>query len=149
MIKLTSVAEIELSYRPIKCEPIQIKSANDAFIEFNKFFPEATIALQEMAVVMYLKKSHKILGFYRLSTGGITGTMVDIRLLFATALKVAATNFMLCHNHPSGSLKPSTSDIELTSKLKEAGKWLDIKLLDHLIISPDGNYFSFTEDGLI
>ena len=84
-----------------------------------------------------------------MSTGGITGTVVDIRLLLSVALKTAATGIILAHNHPSGNLKPSEADKELTSKIKKASEYMDIKLLDHLIIAPEGKYLSFREDGLL
>jgi DNA repair protein RadC len=81
-----------------------------------------------------------------MSTGGITGTVVDIRLLLSVALKTAATGIILAHNHPSGNLKPSEADKELTNKIKKASEYMDIKLLDHLIISSD-SYLSFSEQG--
>ena len=84
-----------------------------------------------------------------MSTGGITGTVVDIRLLLSVALKTAATGIIIAHNHPSGNLKPSEADKELTNKIKKASEYMDIKLLDHLIIVPEGKYLCFTEDGLL
>jgi DNA repair protein RadC len=81
-----------------------------------------------------------------MSTVGITGTVVDIRLLLSVALKTAATGIILAHNHPSGNLKPSEADKELTNKIKKASEYTDIKLLDHLIISSD-SYLSFSEQG--
>ncbi|MDH5414135.1 MAG: JAB domain-containing protein, partial [Flavobacteriaceae bacterium] len=83
-----------------------------------------------------------------LSSGGITGTLVDIRLLFKKALELSAVGIILCHNHPSGNLKPSHSDKDLTQKITEAGKTLDIKILDHLIITEKA-YFSFSDSNLI
>jgi DNA repair protein RadC len=83
------------------------------------------------------------------STVGLTGTTADQRLIMATALKSAATGLILCHNHPSGNLQASTADIEITKKIQSACNFLDIKLLDHIIISPSGNYFSFTDEGLL
>ncbi len=87
-------------------------------------------------------------GIYQLSSGGITGTVVDIRLLFAVVLKSISVGIILCHNHPSGKLKPSETDIQITRKIKNASEYLDIKLLDHLILTPDGSYFSFADNGL-
>ena len=83
-----------------------------------------------------------------MSVGGITGTVVDIRLLLSVALKTAATGIRLAHNHPSGNLKPSEVDKELTNKIKKASEYMDIKLLDHLIITKN-EYFSFAEDGCL
>jgi DNA repair protein RadC len=98
--------------------------------------------------VVFLNNSNKVLTKTQLSKGGFTGTLVDIRLLFKKALEVSATGLILCHNHPSGKLKPSQSDINLTQKIIEAGKVMDIKVLDHLIIT-EKLYFSFADEGLI
>ena len=81
------------------------------------------------------------------SKGGITGTMVDVRLVFKTALELGATAIILCHNHPSGTLVPSDADKQITKKLKLAGDSLDVKVLDHLIVT-ETNYYSFVDDGI-
>jgi DNA repair protein RadC len=149
MNKLTTVAEIELSYSPVRCSKTHIKSSEDAYLAFKKFFPAKTIALQEMAVVMYLNRNNRILGFYKISSGGMSGTVVDVRLVLATALKIAASGIMMCHNHPSGNLKASMQDLELTQKIKHAAVLMDMKLLDHLIISPSEGFLSFADEGMI
>ena len=97
---------------------------------------------------MYLNRANKVLGVTVLSQGGITRTVVDIRLTISIALKCAATSIVLCHNHPSGNLKPSRADEEVTSKIKQAAQLFDITVQDHLIIT-DENYFSFADDGLL
>ena len=86
---------------------------------------------------------------YEVSRGGITGTMVDLRILFAVMLKSLSTAVILVHNHPSGTLKPSEADKRLTQKIKRAGDLFDIKVLDHLILSPDGGYYSFADHGIL
>ncbi|MBT8384695.1 MAG: DNA repair protein RadC [Bacteroidia bacterium] len=98
--------------------------------------------------ILYLNNSNKIIYKNQLSSGGITGTLVDVRLLFKKALELSAVGIILCHNHPSGNLKPSHSDKDLTQKIIEAGKTLDIKILDHLIITEKA-YFSFADSNLI
>lgn len=98
--------------------------------------------------VLYLSNSNKILYKNQLSSGGITGTIVDIRLLFKKALELSAVAIILCHNHPSGSLKPSESDKSLTKKIQQAGNSLDIKVLDHLLITEKA-YFSFADSDLL
>ena len=98
--------------------------------------------------VIYLDNSNNIINKNQLSKGGITGTVVDTRLIFKRAMEIAAVGLILCHNHPSGNLKPSMPDKELTQKIKLAGQTLDIKVLDHLIITLNG-YFSFTDEGLL
>lgn len=98
--------------------------------------------------VLYLNNSNKVLSKDLCSKGGITATLVDIRLLYKRALELSAVAIILCHNHPSGSIDPSASDKELTQKVKQAGDSLDIKLLDHLIIT-EKSYFSFADNGEI
>jgi len=96
--------------------------------------------------VLYLNNSNKLLSKNLMSKGGITSTLVDVRLLYKRALELSAVAIILCHNHPSGTIEPSKSDRELTAKIKEAGNSLDIRLLDHLIIT-EKSYFSFADSG--
>lgn len=147
---MNTVAEIEVSYRPSVVEKRIIKSAEDAYTVLLPFFSKATIALKEQFVVMYLNKGNKVIGVYQLSSGGITGTVMDIRLVFCIALKTVATGIILAHNHPSGNLNPSPQDISMTERIMEAGNLLNIQVLDHLILSPiKGEYFSFKEEGVL
>ena len=149
MKPLTQVAEIQVSYRPaISNKPI-IKSALDAYVVLNEFYPENKIALQEMFIVAYLNRSNRIIGVYEVSTGGITGTVADVRIILGTALKVAATGIILSHNHPSGNLVPSKADLELTQKIKEASRFLDITVTDHLILTYENKYYSFADEGIL
>jgi len=90
--------------------------------------------LQEQFKILLLNRGNKVVGIYELSTGGITGTVADPRLIFTAALKANAVALILAHNHPSSSLNPSNADISLTQKIKEGGKLLDINVIDHLII---------------
>ena len=98
--------------------------------------------------VLYLNNSNKVLAKHQISKGGLTATIVDIRLLFKSALEFAAVAIIVCHNHPSGKLEPSTADKNLTQKIKTAGETLDIKLLDHLIVTQK-SYFSFADEGIL
>lgn len=98
--------------------------------------------------VLYLNNSNKVLLKEQISKGGITATLVDIRLLYKRALELSAVGLILCHNHPSGKIQPSQSDKNLTEKINGAGASLDIKLLDHLIVT-EKSYFSFADEGLI
>lgn len=102
----------------------------------------------EVFAVIFLNRSNKINDFKIISEGGITGTVADPRIILRTALEKEAVSLILCHNHPSGSLKPSRADEELTQKIKEAAKYFDIKVLDHLIVSDDG-YYSFADEGIL
>ncbi len=97
--------------------------------------------------ILYLNNSNKVLAKKQQSKGGITGTMVDVRLVFKFALEIGATAIILCHNHPSGLLSPSDADKQITKKIKQAGETLDVKVLDHLIITETA-YFSFVDEGI-
>ena len=143
----TKLAEIEVSYRPKKSHHPLIKSSGDAYFHLLKFFPEETISLQESFVVLYTNRANRIIGVYELSKGGITGTVADPRLVLSVALKTAATGVILAHNHPSGNLQPSIQDKDITKKIQEACKLLDITLLDHLIVVADGAFYSFADEG--
>lgn len=144
-----TLAEIELSYRPKKSHHPIIKSSSDVYFHILRFFPEETIALQERFVAGYVNRSNRLIGVCNISTGGITGTVADPRLIMAVALKSGATGIILAHNHPSGNPQPSVQDKEITRKLQEACKLLDIVLLDHLILVPQETYFSFADEGLL
>ena len=127
--KANKIPEITVSYNPRISEKPTIICSIDAYVLFLDFFPKDTIQLQERLAVMYLNHSHQVLGIYLVSIGGMTCTIADVRLILSVALKTAATGIMIAHNHPSGSLKPSQIDINLTTKIKEAGNLMDIKLL--------------------
>jgi DNA repair protein RadC len=143
------VAEIHVSYQPTTGKKTVIQTSLDAYNVLREFFPTDTIALQERFVTMYLNRANKVLGIYEVSTGGLTGTVADVRLILGVALKAAACSIVLCHNHPSGNLTPSSADKMLTHKIKEACSFLDISLIDHLILSAEGGYLSFADEGLI
>jgi DNA repair protein RadC len=98
--------------------------------------------------IMLLNKGNKVLGTERISEGGLTGTVADPRRIFNYAIKAGATSIILSHNHPSGNLRPSGTDIDLTKKLAKAGELLDISVFDHLIIG-ENNYYSFADEGML
>ena len=102
----------------------------------------------EVFAVVFLNRANKINHFEIVSRGGITGTVADPRVILKRALEEDATSIVLCHNHPSGNLKPSLADEELTKKIKEAAAFMDIKVIDHIIVSEDG-YYSFADEGLL
>ena len=144
------MAGIKISYTPAIADKPVIKSGLDAYVILKQFFSEDTIQLQESFLVMFLNKANRVLGVYPASVGGMTSTVVDLRLILSIALTTAATSLILSHNHPSGSLKPSKPDIELTHKIKEAAKLMDIALLDHIIVTSEhGQYLSMADEGLI
>jgi DNA repair protein RadC len=131
-----------------KSELLHISNAEDAYDIFKRVFDADTFAWCEEFIILCLNNSNRVVGFYKISSGGMTGTVVDVRMIFTTALKSLATSIILAHNHPSGKLLPSESDKNLTRKIKDAGKLLDIKILDHLIINDEG-YFSFATTGML
>lgn len=144
------VSEIELVYKSkVKAsERPLIKSAAFAYQLLLSQWEETTLELAEQSKVLLMSKANRVMGIYRISTGGISGTVVDPRLLFTAALKANASAIILAHNHPSGNLQPSEQDLAITNKIRQAGQLLDITLLDHLIITSEG-FFSFAEEGLI
>ena len=103
---------------------------------------------REIFAVAFLNQSNRINRIETVSEGGITGTIADPRIILKKALEENAVSIVLCHNHPSGSLKPSRQDEEITKKIKEAAKYFDIKVLDHIIVS-DAGYFSFADEGIL
>ena len=148
MTQQDTISEIELIYKPsISNKPI-ISSPLDAYRVFMEFYPKDTLHLQEHFFVAYLNRFNRVLGVLHLSSGGITGTVADIRLIFGTALKAAASGIIISHNHPSGNMKVSNRDKDVTCKIRDAGDILDIKLMDHIIIGHEGQFLSFSDEGL-
>ena len=148
---MSSVSEIKVSYnnKIPSSKSYQIKSSGDAAQLLMESWNLDTIELYESFKIILLNNSNKVKGIYEISSGGITGTLVDIRILFAVVLKSLSTAIILAHNHPSGNLKPSNADIVLTAKIKKASELLDIKLLDHVIITPNGAFYSFADDNIL
>lgn len=144
------VSEVELVYKTrVKAsERPLIKSSKEAYNLLRSTWDEGKIEYFEQFKILFLNHSLKVLGLYEMSSGGITGTIVDIRMIFSAALKANVTNLMIVHNHPSGNTTPSEADKSMTKKIKQAGELLDIKLLDHLIITSE-SYYSFTDDGAL
>ena len=143
------VSEIEISYRPAIGRKPVISSSLDAFVELKNFYSTDTIALLEEFHVMYLNRFNRVLGVFPLSKGGITSTVADLRIILSIALKVAATGIILSHNHPSGNMSPSKEDKELTRKIKEGASIVEIKVLDHIILSPEKAFYSFADEGIL
>jgi DNA repair protein RadC len=143
------IAEIKIAYRPNKMRLDKaIVSSSIAYEILLNNWNRDTIELYEEFKVLLLNNSNEVLGIYKASQGGITGTLVDLRLLFATILKSGATAIITAHNHPSGKLKPSEPDIRIFKKIKEICSFHEINYLDNLIITTSGNY-SFTDECLM
>jgi DNA repair protein RadC len=149
MNNLLNIAELEVSYKPNVSTAYHVKCSNDAYQLFTQLFDEARISMQESFWVLFLNRANNPIGCYKLSTGGIAGTMVDIKLLLSITLKSLASSIVIAHNHPSCNRKPSKADIELTNKIKEACALCEVNLIDHLIVTPNNAYFSFADEGML
>ncbi|MBS1731871.1 MAG: JAB domain-containing protein [Bacteroidetes bacterium] len=149
-VLIPKVTWITLNYRP-KIKPSQrpiIKSSRDAYELLRDTWDTNTLELLEQFKILLLNRGNYVLGMYHVSTGSAAGTIADPKIILATAILANATSIVLAHNHPSGNIKPSRADEELTQKIKHAADFLDLKVLDHIIITPE-SYYSFADEGLI
>ncbi len=145
---ITIAAAMELGKRRAAEQPtqiIKISSSNDAFQVLRPLIGDLP---HEEFWTLLLDNNNKVIGKHQVSKGGFTSTLVDTRVLFKRAIEEGSISMILAHNHPSGKLLPSAQDKEITAKIKEAGATLDIKVLDHLIITVNG-FYSFADEGLI
>jgi DNA repair protein RadC len=144
-----TIREVKLSYiKEHQLSPINNQAIKSSLASADTFRTiwEDDLDMIERFYVLYLDNANKVQSVSMISMGGITGTVVDLRMVFATALKCLATSIIIAHNHPSGSLRPSAADLNLTKKIEEAGKVLDIALLDHIILT-EASYYSFRDEG--
>ena len=146
IIPTNEIAEIKVSYNSVSTPEVKITSVQKAAEILLSTWDNDTIELQEEFKVMFLNRANLVLGIYPLSKGTTSGTLVDVKLIFGVALKSNASGIIITHNHPSGNLKPSDADIELTKKIKKCSDFLDITLIDHIILTKNG-YFSFSNEG--
>ena len=146
----TNVSEVTLVYKTkVKTgDRPKLSDSRQVYDFLMTQWNRETIEWVEEFKVVLLNQANLVLGIFQVSTGGRTGTVADPRLIFVAALKAAAVNIILTHAHPSGNLVPSRADEELTTKIRDAGKLLDIRVLDHLIVSKDG-YYSFADQGML
>jgi len=145
---VTIAAALELGRRRKMTEIpdiIQIKCSKDVAEIFQ---PLLSDLVHEEFWILFLNRSNKVIDRMKLSQGGVSGTVTDVRIVMKKAIEYLASGIIVCHNHPSGNLNPSESDTKITQKIKEAGNLMDIQLLDHLIIS-DKEYYSFADNGLL
>ena len=140
------VSEIQVSYCNSSNDRVYIKSSEDAFKVALSHWNKDVIEFQEEVKMILLNRANRVIGIYALSKGGTSVSVVDIKIVLSVALKCHSTSIILLHNHPSGNLKPSQADINLTEKIKKACDYVDLTLLDHLIISKD-EFYSFSDDG--
>ncbi len=145
---ITIVAAMELGRRRRAGEALEMNKITSSLSVFELMQPILGELPHEEFWILYLNNSNKIIQKTQLSKGGITGTLVDVRLVIKTALEVGAVALILTHNHPSGTLQPSEQDKALTQKLKAGAASLDIKVLDHIIVT-EKSYFSFADEGIL
>lgn len=142
------VGEVELTYKATTRNKNKVSSSADAYQILLPTFKEGTIDYKEYFKVLYLNQANQVLGFTLISEGGITETNVDVRLILQAALLTNSVSIILAHNHPSGNLKPSKQDLELTQSIKEAAELMRIRVLDHIILTSE-KYYSFADEGEI
>jgi DNA repair protein RadC len=144
---ITIIAALELGRRRRAEDAVDLIKVTSSKKIFEMMQPIIGELAHEEFWVLFLNNSNKIISKSQRSKTGMTGTIVDVRLVFKLALENGATGLILCHNHPSGNLEPSKADKEITKKLKAAGESLDVKVLDHLIIT-ETKYYSFVDEGI-
>jgi DNA repair protein RadC len=145
---ISIIAAMELARRRRSEEVVELTKVTSSKIIFEIMQPIIGELPHEEFWVLYLNNANKVIAKNQLSKGGMTGTVVDVRIIFKSALESGAVGIVLCHNHPSGNLKPSEADKEITKKVKTAGKSLDIIVLDHIIVTQNG-YYSFADEGIL
>lgn len=141
------VAEVQLKYRPRPLTESITASKDLHKLLVKSVFDSDTIGHKEAFKVLLLNNFNKIIGFFNVSEGGLTSTIVDVRVVMQAALLTNATAIVLTHNHPSGNPNPSGQDDSLTQRIKDACKLMDIRLLDHIIVTPFDTYFSYCDEG--
>jgi len=148
-IEMNRIAEVKMVYKT-RVKPSDrpvIKSSADVFRTVMDTWDKDTLEYIEEFKLLLLNRANKLLGVAKISQGGISGTVTDVRVILQYALKSCASGIILCHNHPSGNTQPSESDLKITMKVKEAAGLMDIQLLDHIILTPDGSCYSFADNG--
>ena len=144
----TMLPEITLTYKTGEQKKVKITSADDSNKLFRELYDFDTIELNEKSIVLFLNQANNTIGWLLLATGGISGCVIDPRLVLATALKCNATGIIISHNHPSGKVDPSEDDKKLTSKIKDACDIMMIRFIDHIIITVD-SFYSFANEGTL
>ena len=145
---ISIIAAMDLGRRRRGEEALELKQITSSKMIFDIMQPIIGELPHEEFWIIYINNSNRVLSKSQLSKGGITATLVDVRLIFKNALEIGATGIVLSHNHPSGTLKPSEADVKITKKIKLAAESLDISILDHVIVGEHG-YYSFADEGTL
>jgi DNA repair protein RadC len=149
---ISNLGEVTLNYKyhnpSIKDRPL-ITNSSDAVEVIKLVIDMQRIALQEQFIVIYLNQANKVIGTMNVFSGSIKSTVIDIKLILASGILLMSSGVIVAHNHPSGNLKPSREDLALTKRLSTALQYMEMKLIDHFIITPDDDYLSFANEGLL
>ena len=149
---ISNLGEVTLNYKyhnpSIKDRPL-ITNAADAVAVIKLVIDMQRIGLQEQFIVIYLNQANKVIGTMNVFSGSINSTVIDIKLILASGILLMSKSVIVAHNHPSGNLKPSKEDLALTKRLSNALQYMEMKLVDHFIITPDDDYLSFANEGLL
>lgn len=144
----TQIPEITLKMKNSGIKKCKITSSKDIATFMRDIFDSETLEIYESMFAVFLNRSNNTIGYFKVSQGGLSGTVIDIRLILKTALESLSHSIIICHNHPSGNTEPSDADKQITSKLKQAASFMDIQILDHIVLTAD-SYFSFCDEGLL
>lgn len=147
-MKKNKLPELTLKYSKGKFKEVKITSSKNVIEQSRRLFDEDTIEYREEMLIILLNRNNVILGWSSVSKGGVTGTVVDVKVIMSIALLSGASGIILSHNHPSGNTKPSQADISITNKINDACKIMDISLIDHVIQTKD-DYYSFIDEGIL
>ena len=147
---MTQIPEIKITLsfdKKIKKSELKtLSSSNDTVKVLREIFNADTFDWKEEVILLCTNRRNAIVGYYKVSSGGVSGTVLDPKVIFTTALNCTASGIIIAHNHPSGNLTPSVEDDRITAKIKEAGKMLDINLIDSVILTDEG-YYSYIDNG--
>lgn len=150
MKKYNSVMpEVTLKYKKGNVKKVKITCSDDVYEISKELFNRDTLEINEEFIALYLNSANNTLAWFKVSQGGIVGTVVDVRLIMKVALDVNAVGIILMHNHPSGNTKPSEADIKRTHEIKNAGNLFNIKVYDHIIVTADNGYYSLADKNVI
>jgi DNA repair protein RadC len=150
-IELNKVAEVKLVYQTkVKAsDRPQVRSSHDAYEILKGLYDKETIEHHESVILLLLSRSNRVLGAKQISSGGISGCIIDVKLILQYCLIANASSFIISHNHPSGNPDPSDSDKQITKKLKTASAYHDLTFTDHIIVTPENKYTSFADEGYL
>lgn len=150
MVVLKRVPEIKISYRtPKEFERWAVTKSSDAYQALTQVIDWNTIEFRESFYTLFMNRANHVLGYFMNSTGGVAGTVVDVKQVLGIACKANCSSLVLSHNHCSGNLQPSQQDIDITKRILKACEFMDVKVLDHIIITPNDGYFSFADESML